>query len=344
MVERATRSGGRRRIAVVLVATSVSLAFVLHQLDLAALERSLEAYAWQRVPLAMLLYGATLLARTARLRCLVSTSLSYGRTVLIVGAGHLASTVVPLHLGVLASPYLLATTADVPFGKGLAAAVVERVLDLAMLTTLVLGATAFAFLPERADESALAAPVVFAISAGLAVAALAALATLGPRLLAGTRTGLGARFPALATTVAPMLEDLVVALQELARRPRTAARAALWTVSWWCTSMGTAAVTMGGLAELPPVTPRTVVLNQIGVVAGTAAVPSPGHVGGFEAGVMGAMMLSGASADAARAFALILHATQLGFTVLVGLACFVIAGWRVRDVVSAQRPGRDALL
>ena len=329
----------RWRIVGLLVVTTLALALVLHGLDLSATWAALASYEWERVPVALSLYGAALLARAARLRRLLSRPVAYGRVLLISGASHLASAVMPLHLGTLVAPYLLDTTSEVPFGEGVAAAVMERVLDLLVLALLVGVAATWIELPGELEVLGLVIATRLAIAIALcaALAGLAGLALAGPAGVAAVVRTTRRIAPELEPVVVRVLGRFVQGVRGLATRPRAFAIAALWTLGWWSASMAAGAVTMGGFASLPSPTPLAVVLNQIGIVAGGSLVPSPGHVGGFEAGAMGAMMTLGASTDAARAFALVLHATQLGFTVAAGLTCFAVAGWSFGEVVRGAR-------
>ncbi len=66
-------------------------------------------------------------------------------------------------------------------------------------------------------------------------------------------------------------------------------------------------------------------------------VPTPGFVGSFEAGAVGALVLLGRDADAARAFALALHGIQLGATLLAGAVGFAVLGVGLPAVVRASR-------
>lgn len=335
----------RVRLAVALVLTSLALGLVLHGLRLDAIAEALRAFASWRAPAVLALYAATLSLRAARFRALLPRPVRYVRVLVVVGASHLASAVIPFHVGAFVGPYLLASTGDAPLGEGLAVVFLERMLDAIALLALTLVA---AWLLESDGAISVAGVDLLAaartttlVACALALAALV-LVALGGRLLVGAIAGAVRRIsPRAARWVVRLGVRFVVAVGGLARRPRAATAALLATCAWWSTSMGAAAIVMGGIAGLPAPTLGAVALDHVAIVTGGIVVPTPGHVGGFEAGAFAAMTVLGARAEAAGIFALALHAFQLGATIAFGLACFAWAGVRV-DRIARDAPAARA--
>jgi uncharacterized membrane protein YbhN (UPF0104 family) len=325
----------RVRVALSLLVTLLALGLLLRGVRLDAIAIAMRGFSWSRVPIALGFYAATLALRAERVRRLLRTPISYGRVLLVVGASHLASVALPFHVGVLVGPYLLATVQEVPLGEGVAVAFAERVLDALMLLVLTLLA-AWLF-----DGSALALlatarhAVIGASSIALVTSLLVAIAGLRGALVIA-RIARRALSPRFACPLVRFVARFARVVHGLGSRPRAAAWAIATTALWWTTSMGAAATVMGGLDGLPAPSARSLALNQVAIVTGGVVFPTPGHVGGFEAGAFAAMTSLGARAETATAFALVLHTLQLGFTIAVGLACFASVGRR-RDAVRSER-------
>lgn len=323
----------RARLAAVALLTLVCLAIALRGADVVAIRDALAGFAWWRAPIVLACYGASLLTRNERYRRLLATEISFGALLPITGAGTLAINVVPLRMGELVRPYLLSRR-GVPLAEALTAVAAERMLDVVALLVLILAAALVG-----GPTITVAGIDVFAVGrhTALVTIALFLVAISASRLF-------GARVVAALTTPAPRLaRALTTVLDAIARglaairtgRPGTAVVIAC-TLGSWLASLVACGVTMGGFAELHP-SLGAVLVNWTATITAVVALPTPGFVGGFEAGSAGSLVALGADADVARSFALLLHVLQLAFTVAFGLVCFAILGVTVRDAVHESR-------
>lgn len=322
-----------------LVVGVACLVLVVRGIEPEGVAAAVASFDPRSVPIAAALYGLGLLARAARFQVLLPTRVSYGRILCVVGASRLATAALPLRAGTIVGPTLLAGRGDAPFGEALAVVAAEHLLDVLSLLGLV--AFAAALWASDAPDATLfpalagaAATGAFAIVALLGL--LVALGRVGLALVVRATTRLA---PSLAPAVERVLGRFLDSLRLLASRPREGALAALFTLGWWGAAIGAGAVVMQSFVGLPPITPRIAVLHQLAVVGGSALVPSPGHVGGFEAASVAAMVALGADPRVALVFAVVLHATQLGVTAAAGMVCFAIAGWSLRAVTRSEGPG-----
>ena len=137
----------RWRLAAVLLVTVLCLCWVLSYIDLEEAGHALAAVEWWTfLPMfAMYLLAHTL--RSWRLGLLLGEKLPFRSLFSINAIGFLAINVVPLRLGEAVRPYLLQENHGIAYGHSVAAIVVERVIDLSMLLTMLLGLTWWVSLP-----------------------------------------------------------------------------------------------------------------------------------------------------------------------------------------------------
>ena len=76
-------------------------------------------------------------------------------------------------------------------------------------------------------------------------------------------------------------------------------------------------------------------------LTGMSTIPTPGFVGVFEGSCSIGLFLWGIEPDIGRTFALVLHAGQLGFIVVLGSIFMVVEGLSLRDLVQ-KRDGHAA--
>ena len=210
--------------------------------------------------------------------------------------------------------------------------VVERILDVAVLTALLflglLGLSAGAFPPGFV--------VVAASLAGGGIAMLVVLPLLAPVLgrvwerLVARRTFGGWRW---TQAVSSQGASLIEALRLVRSTPRTLVLIGLSAVAW--ASEGVAFVTVAAAvrAGAEPMGP------WFALAAGTlaAAIPSaPGYVGTFDWFAAQGIQAYGASTEVAIAFALTTHAVLWASSTAAGLFCLLahsIRPWRTRGLL-----------
>lgn len=329
----------RLRLVALLLVTVVCLGWALWGMDLAAVGQALRSFGlvWLLPGLALLCVSA--LFRAFRFACLLDAP---GRTLELVSpmqVGFLAISVMPLRMGEFVRPFLLAERYGVPFGAGLAAVVLERLLDMSALLALLTYVAWFVELPHQivvsgvdlldAGQRAMGVGVVVG---GLGVAGLAAA---GPQGVVGLARVAGAVSPRLAVPVTQLASTLVDGFRALFRRPLAAAGAAVGTAGIWLTSIALVAVVMAGFDGLP-VTFDVAAVNNASTVTALALIPTPGFVGAWEAGAYGGLIVYDVDADVARAFALTHHAFNFAFNVVVGLAFLARQGRSFGELVRAS--------
>jgi uncharacterized membrane protein YbhN (UPF0104 family) len=330
----------RSKLLLVLLVTAATLAAVLWGVDLDEARRALaRAEPWVLVPL-VLLYVLAAVLRTARLQLLLHRPLPFAPTYAVVAVSFLAVNVLPLRMGELVRPYLLAERQGVPVGAGLAAVVLERVLDLIGL--LVLLAVAAATLPDRqvlvAGVDVLAvgrATITTAVAVG--VVGVALIVVIGDPMVRALERGLGRVSPRLGALTGRLGGTFVEGFRRLAEQPGAATGAALCTAGMWVVGVVAAWTAMqafpglgGGLGEAT--------FSWATTIAAVTLVPTPGFFGAFEAGAAGSLVVLGHDADVARVYAFAYHLFSFGFAAANGLLFAVVSGI---DVVGAVRRSRS---
>ena len=291
----------------------------------------------------LLAVGFTFLARAIRWRCLLNPlGHTRFRTVFrstVIGFGALA--LLPVRVGDLIRPYLLARQESLPVSSVFATVVMERVLDLvavlALLAIYVWGFASASNIPPR---------LLGPIEASAAVAAAAAVALLSAMWVLATHPERIGRLTAVLTRVLPGK------LSHRAGRAATAfssgfaatrnVRQLLLGVAWsFAVWIGIAAQawTVTVAFGIPMPFPGTFLLQSMLVIG--VAVPTPGGVGSFhEAYRLGVTTFFGAAPDQAVAAALVTHAISFIPPVLGGILFMSQDGLsfgRLGDLASSAR-------
>jgi uncharacterized membrane protein YbhN (UPF0104 family) len=324
------------RLGAVLVLTVACLAWVFAGIDMGGARAQLGRMGWGWLLPVELLYLVSHVLRVLRLRLLLGRTIPFGRLMSLTSAGYLAIHVVPLRMGEFVRPYLLQQKEGVPFGEGLAAVFLERLLDMLMLLGMLLAVGLFVELPPvvvqgvdvlRAGQRGAGAVVL------VGVLGLGALTAAGERALAWTD-----RLP-----VGPVARRFHGGLAQLVARPRAAVVALGLSVAIWTLTVLAVALSLRAFGL--PADARAALTVWSLTLAGMTAVPTPGFFGGFEVACVATLLLLGAAETPSRAFAIVLHLGQFVFTVVSGGAALLWEGWSLRALVSDSRaalapPGR----
>lgn len=311
------------------------LAAVLYGLDL---EAALSAVAGFRaavlLPMALLYLGAHAL-RSVRLGMLLASEdaepVPFLRLFSVNAIGFFAINLVPLRLGEMVRPWLLAEREGVAVGRGVAAIVLERMLDFVVLLGMLL---ALGLLVELPSEGIVVAGVDVLEAGQRALGGLLLVGCLGgavvvvlgrPAVALLRRLPLGPRLAGFALTFRSAFLGL---LQQPGRAVGTLA---LSVAIWGCT-VSAVGVVMTGFDGVPA-TPVSAFVTWTVTLTGMVAVPTPGFFGPYELFCAAALWLWRVPANLAAAFALTLHLGQLGFTVLLGGTALSLEGLGLRDLV-----------
>ncbi len=320
----------RLRVAATLLLTAACLAWVVHGLDAGVARATLRTMDLRWLLEAEALYLIVHGIRVHRSRVLLARNLPLGRLFSLTNVGYLALHVVPFRLGEVVRPWLFHAREDVPLREGLAMVVAERLLDTLALLAMLLAVGGFVTLPRGVVVQGVDVLHLGQRAAGVVVAVgLAGLATM---VVGGAR--LDARLARLPG--AARVQPLLTALRGMVADPARGLRALGWTVVIWTLTVLAVQRTLAGFAGLPHGVSDALVTWSL-TLAGMTALPTPGFFGGYEA-VGGAVVeLLGGERSVARTFALLMHLSQFGFTVVLGLVALAWEGVRLGDVVSRSR-------
>lgn len=321
----------RLKITIVLIVTVVFLALVLWGIDIEhAIEALRQVSWWMLLPMCALYMCAHML-RVWRLRLLLNQPIRYWRLFSINSVGFLAINVIPLRLGEMVRPYLLAERENIPFGRGMAAIVLERLLDMLMLLGMLMGLTLMVELPDGGlvidGIDIIAAGQRFAgtiVALGILVgAALVVIGEPAIRLLE--------RLP-MGPLVAGFVRKFRDGFGELLQAPGRLLLLLLISASIWGVTIGAVAVVMTAFPGIPVSLSSAWTTWSI-TLSGMVAVPTPGFFGAYELFCSSALWLWGVDEDLAKTFAIVLHLGMFSFTVGVGGIFLLHEGLSLRDLV-----------
>jgi uncharacterized protein (TIRG00374 family) len=248
--------------------------------------------------------------------------------------GFFCNMVLPLRVGEVVRPVLLARRTAVPVSSVLGSVLLERLLD--MLTILLfLGVTvALVPVPDTIRRSGIAF-VVFAVVAVSLVFALQRRHPLALRLM----NALFGRLPiAVRTRAETALHGFIDGLQGVggALVPIIAWSIFLWLVIASVFAIGFVAC---GLA----VPKLTGALALVTVVAGAVSAPSaPGFIGTFQAGCVLGLALFGVSRADAIPYAFVVWAAQWVSQIILGVVFLFRENVSFRDIQAAEEAPASA--
>jgi len=333
----------RLRLAAVLTATALSLIAIVWGMDIGRSVEAVLAYDLAWIMPMVLVLTVVLVIRTWRFQLLLDHTLAFRAMFPIVVVSFLAVSVMPLRMGELVRPYLLAEKHDVPFGTAMAAVVLSRLFDVVALLVLIAATGWLVDLPELVAVGEIDLLAVgqrtLAMSATVGFAGVVVLGVAGGRVVPLVGRIVGAVSPRFSETVVGLLEGFVDGLRVLASNPGRAALAALSTVAIWSGMVGTVFLAMNGMGGIAA-TFEAALLNWTSAIIGTVLFPTPGYLGAFEAPSVVSLMVLGAEREVATAFSLGLHAILLGHTAVLGVALMAVEGWSLATLVRASRAGR----
>lgn len=327
----------RNRILFVLALTVLFLGAVISKMDFDAVQASLKDVRWLQMAPVVLLYLSTHVARSVRLRALLSQPISLRSVFVINGVGFLAINTIPARMGELVRPYLLKEKHRVAWGASIAAILVERILDFSMLLAMLLAVSFAVDLPSHSVEIGGSSVDVIALGQRLAGLFLVlgcmagVLAILASRKVAYWLRS-WKRLAGLASFGATVLESFDEALRWLWRHPKQAVIAILGTLFVWGTTLLAVALVASSFSEIP-VSWQLVLATWTFTLTGMTFLPTAGFFGTYEACCAGALVIQGVAAGPAMAFAIVLHLGQFFYLAAVGLLCLFAEGVSLRTAL-----------
>lgn len=331
----------RFRIIAVLAVTFLCLVWVLWGLDLQHAFDAVRDYRIVFLVPALGIFFLTLYMRYARFHWILGMPLPARSLMSIVAVSFLAINVVPLRMGELVRPYLLAEKHDVPLGVGVAAVVMERLCDLLSMLGLLAAVGLIVDLPEGGIELGgvdlfTAGARTLGISAVLGLFVAVGVAVVGRPSVVWLARQVGRVSAGLAQRVESLGLTFVEGIHGLARRPRALVAALSHSAGIWVLTLVAVGSIMAGFEGLSPTVER-VLFNWAATMSAMVLFPTPGFVGPFEAASTESLVLMGSARELATSFALLMHATMFGFTVLSGVFFMFSEGWSLTTLVKASR-------
>ncbi len=310
--------------------TVACLAWVLHGIDPGAAGSHLRTMGWGWLVPVEALYLLSHALRVWRFQLVAGRALRFTRLFSLTSVGYLAIHVVPFRMGELVRPWLLAEREGMPLEEGLAAILVERLLDMVMLLGMLLAVGFFVNLPNGVVVQGIDLLRVGQRGAGvlvaLGLAGLVAVLVLGETLLQRTD-----RLPGGA-----LARRFVTSLRAFAGSPARFTGALALSVGIWGTTVVGVQISMAAFTGMPS-TLLDALTTWALTLAGMTAIPTPGFFGGYEAACSAIVTLLGADRTAAGTFAFLLHLSQFGLVVLAGVVALAVEGLSLRKVVAQSR-------
>jgi hypothetical protein len=338
----ATITDGKRRGTVLkhwrigLLGAVVSLAaiyVVVRQMDVRLLGDAFAHAQYIYVLPCVVLIALGLAARAVRWRALLSGGLPLTRSFSILNVAYLVNGVLPLRIGEVARAYLATQVKPpVPFFKSTSTIIVERLLDV--LAVLVISALALSAGPLPDELRAAALVFTPAVIAGfLVLVFMASQRERVPRLL----DKLTARFTLLQRWNAQaFLGHFLDGLLPLTQ-PAALLNTLVWTAISWTLSLASGYLLMLAFFNRGD---WAVTCLFTAAASFTVAVPAvPGNLGTYELSILLALraMGYGDPPEVATAFALVVHALNLGITAILGVLGFIQEGVSLEQLSQGVR-------
>ena len=332
-------SSGRTRAAQFLVAVLVgagTLALALRGVQWPALRDAILGVDLGRFGVGVALFAALHLTRAWRWGMLVKAvqpQVRFRSYFSICCVGFFLINVLPFRLGEFVRPWLLAEREKIPWGSGMATVVVERVLDVATLGVLLLGAVAFAELPTGPlmlggrpyDVVAIGRTAVLGalLPMGAVLAGLILSGEKGVRVAGRVASLAGPRVQALAERFVRAFVEALRALGSWRRAwPVLLSTVAVWTINTVSISVAANAF------HLPHVLSFWDGAALLTTICALLMLPAPpGFAGVFEFGVTLGLSIWDVDQATAAAFALTLHSAQ--FLMMATLGTFFLVVDRI---------------
>lgn len=244
--------------------------------------------------------------------------------------GFLCNMILPLRIGEVVRPVLLARRTATPVSSVLASVVLERLLD--MLTILMFLGMVMYLTPV--SDTIRRSGLVFLVLAIIAVTTVVALQRQHPVAVALTRWGL-ARLPErLRDRAEAALQSFIGGLQGIGDG-RALAGIFAYSVYLWIVIASVFAI--GFIACDLPVPTVSGALALVTIVAGAVSAPSaPGFIGTFQAGCIVALGLFGITRADAVPYSFVVWATQWLTQIVLGVVFLLRENISFQDVRAAE--------
>jgi len=324
------------RIALSLAVGGGFLYLAFRNVPLADLASALETVDWRWICVALLVSLVLQVFRAWRwqleLRPLEHVPLP--RLWVVTSVAYMAINLLPVRMGEVVRPWLLARRSNVTFTNVVGNLVIEKTLDSVVIVFYILvGLATTANLPQSIRELALV-PIFFA------VVLVTLVLLLWWRGEAFVRRWVISRLPErLGNGLQNILRSILNGMLVLPN-PRLLLGVFVLSLALWFLPIVSSYIMILAFQLEVPFSAAVIVFIFIGF--GTALPNLPGMIGTYQAACIAALALFGVPKPEALAYGLVLNAIQLFTLVAQGLVALPLAGISVKDLVLAQRQVQQA--
>ncbi len=301
-----------------LVVSALAIFILSRFIDINELRAAFTLVDFKWLPLVLLPFMGTLMARSMASRTLLEEEVSFSDSFFAINQGYLLNNILPFRLGELGRAFLLGERSGLSFWRVLSTVIVERVFDLGFAAILIVIVLPNVLDVEWAKTASTVA--IFFVAIGFALLFLLARTpgTFIKLLKRLTRSRLKIQ-EWILSKLSSFLEGLA-SLRDIKRF----ARVSFWMALAWFFNLSWYFLLMKAFF------PNSIWLWAVMAVGagslGVAIPSSPAYIGVLEAAVVAALSLFGVDPPLALAYALVAHAVYFVVTGVLGAWGFAQQG------------------
>ena len=325
------------RLGIVLLITLISVVVAFSGVELHQILPTMQEAHWMFFAGVFAGYFVTHCIRTLRLWLLLGYKGTFSSMFSINTIGFLAINVIPLRMGEFVRPYLLVEKEQIPFSDAAVAIVLERWLDMCMLLIMLMGLGFFVEIPSAGIQI----KGIDLVSTGQrTLGVMVTLGMIGGGLLMWLGEKVLTPFSKHSTPLIAKIAAFILSLRQASLRlftnPVLTLQAVGLSMAVWGGTMMAIWSALWAFDDLP---------HQFGVVwtvwtvtlVGMIVAPTPGFIGVYELFCSTALWLFGVDKTAGTTFALVLHSSQLIFTLVIGGIFLLKEGFNLRHLVQKSQ-------
>ena len=301
-----------------LIVSALAIFVLSRFIDYEELKRSFELADFRWLPLVLVPFFGTLLARAKAWRTLLEEEVTFRDSFFALNQGYLLNNILPFRLGELGRAFLLGEKSGLSFWRVLSTVIVERIFDLAFAALLIVFVLRFVVDAAWAQSASSIALIFVA----LGFAGLFSLARF-PLFFITILKKITNPWPKVKEWILGKLDPFLEGLSSLRSLGRFV-RVSFWLALAWFFNLAWYYLL---LRAFFPVSEWLWAAMAIGAGSLGVAIPSsPAYIGVLEAAVVAALSLFGVDPAMSLAFALVGHAIYFVVTGLLGAWAFSKSG------------------
>ncbi|MEK6222898.1 MAG: flippase-like domain-containing protein, partial [Chloroflexota bacterium] len=278
-----------------LIVSLGAFIILFYLIDLDSFVNALRFADYSKLPIVIVLFLGTILARAIAWRTILQEKISFPRSFWTLNEGYLFNNILPFRLGEVARAFLLNKTNHIPFWEVISTIMIERIFDVAILAGVLLGTIPFVIGAEWAVQAANGGAVIVLI--GFAVLYWLARNPGSALKLFRKLTRPWPKFTEIGQEKVYSFLKGLTALTSF----RKFVTVLFWLLVTWGFNIAWYAIL---LEAFSPGVPLIGAVFTVGAIAvGVSAPSSPAYIGVFEAAAVGALVLFDVKPDVALAYA-----------------------------------------